>query len=138
MQGSSTLSWSIRYKVAIGIAEAIAYLHNGTERCIVHRDIKPSNILLSSKKTPKVDGNSLMNFIGLKSNVMSEIGLIDIDTVLQLCDFGLATWTSAPSIPFLCKTVKGTFGYDLKETHDRAKKKTRKEHFFLLLCSINL
>ncbi|KAE8690081.1 hypothetical protein F3Y22_tig00110927pilonHSYRG00032 [Hibiscus syriacus] len=28
-----------------------------------------------------------------------------------LCDFGLATWTSAPSIPFLCKTVKGAFGY---------------------------
>ncbi|KAL5539713.1 hypothetical protein UlMin_043750 [Ulmus minor] len=81
MKGSSTLPWSVRYKVAIGIAEAVAYLHNGTERCVVHRDIKPSNILLSSKKIPK------------------------------LCDFGLATWTSAPSIPFLCKTVKGTFGY---------------------------
>ncbi|GAB2300084.1 hypothetical protein Dimus_038601 [Dionaea muscipula] len=77
----ASLSWSHRYKVAIGVAEAIAYLHNGTERCIVHRDIKPSNILLSSKRRPK------------------------------LCDFGLATWTPAPSIPFLCKTVKGTFGY---------------------------
>lgn len=33
---------------------------------------------------------------------------------VQLCDFGLATWTSAPSVPFLCKTVKGTFGYDFK------------------------
>lgn len=30
---------------------------------------------------------------------------------MQLCDFGLATWTPAPSVPFLCKTVKGTFGY---------------------------
>ncbi|KAL2317232.1 hypothetical protein Fmac_031108 [Flemingia macrophylla] len=77
----SPLPWSVRYKVAIGIAEAVAYLHNGTERCVVHRDIKPSNILLSSKKIPK------------------------------LCDFGLATWTSAPSVPFLCKAVKGTFGY---------------------------
>ncbi|KAK4800403.1 hypothetical protein SAY86_020890 [Trapa natans] len=74
------LPWSARYKVAIGTGEAIRYLHNGTERCIVHRDIKPSNILLSSKKIPK------------------------------LCDFGLASWTSAPSVPFLCKTVKGTFG----------------------------
>ncbi|XP_010450541.1 PREDICTED: serine/threonine-protein kinase CDL1-like [Camelina sativa] len=75
------LPWSARYKVALGIADAIAYLHNGTEQCVVHRDIKPSNILLSSKKIPK------------------------------LCDFGLATWTAAPSVPFLCKTVKGTFGY---------------------------
>lgn len=54
IKGSSTLGWSVRYKVAIGIAEAVAYLHNGTERCVVHRDIKPSNILLSSNKTPKV------------------------------------------------------------------------------------
>ncbi|RDX87317.1 Proline-rich receptor-like protein kinase PERK13, partial [Mucuna pruriens] len=83
VKGSSPLPWSVRYKVAIGISEAVAYLHNGTERCVVHRDIKPSNILLSSKKIPK------------------------------LCDFGLATWTSAPSVPFLCKTVKGTFGYEL-------------------------
>ncbi|CAI9752955.1 unnamed protein product [Fraxinus pennsylvanica] len=75
------LPWSARYKVAVGIAEAVGYLHNGPERCIVHRDIKPSNILISSKKSPK------------------------------LCDFGLATWTPAPSVPFLCKTVKGTFGY---------------------------
>ncbi|KAJ6936090.1 hypothetical protein NC652_010972 [Populus alba x Populus x berolinensis] len=75
-KGSSGLPWSVRYKVALGIAQAIAYLHNGTERCVVHRDIKPSNILLSSKKVPK------------------------------LCDFGLATWTSAPSVPFLCKTAK--------------------------------
>lgn len=54
MKGSSALTWSDRYQVALKIAEAIAYLHNGTERCVVHRDIKPSNILLSSKKTPKV------------------------------------------------------------------------------------
>ncbi|XP_022939063.1 probable serine/threonine-protein kinase PBL25 [Cucurbita moschata] len=81
IKGSLSLSWSVRFKIALGIAEAVAYLHNGTERCVVHRDIKPSNILLSSKKVSK------------------------------LCDFGLATWTAAPSVPFLCKTVKGTFGY---------------------------
>ncbi|XP_022990961.1 probable serine/threonine-protein kinase PBL7 [Cucurbita maxima] len=81
MRGCLSLPWSVRFKIGIGIAEAVAYLHNGTERCVVHRDIKPSNILLSSKKMPK------------------------------LCDFGLATWTSAPFVPFLCKTVKGTFGY---------------------------
>lgn len=80
-KGCPALQWSVRYKIAVGIAEAIEYLHNGTERCVVHRDIKPSNIVLSSKMKPK------------------------------LCDFGLATWTPARSVPFLCKTVKGTFGY---------------------------
>ncbi|KAL5125337.1 Proline-rich receptor-like protein kinase PERK13 [Glycine soja] len=91
VKGSSPLPWSVRYEVAIGIAEAVAYLHNGTERCVVHRDIKPSNILLSSKKIPK------------------------------LCDFGLASWTSAPSVPFLCKTVKGTFGYLAPEYFEHGK-----------------
>lgn len=54
MRGGLSLPWSVRFKIGIGIAEAVAYLHNGTERCVVHRDIKPSNILLSSKKMPKV------------------------------------------------------------------------------------
>ncbi|XP_062003584.1 probable serine/threonine-protein kinase PBL7 isoform X1 [Rosa rugosa] len=108
VQGSSALSWSVRHKVAIGIAEAIAYLHNGTERCIVHRDIKPSNILLSSKKTPK------------------------------LCDFGLATWTSAPSVPFLCKTVKGTFGYLAPEyfQHGKISDKTDVYAFGVVLLEL--
>ncbi|XVF20629.1 hypothetical protein REPUB_Repub12eG0017500 [Reevesia pubescens] len=104
----STLPWSVRYKVALGIAEAVAYLHNGTERCVVHRDIKPSNILLSSKKTPK------------------------------LCDFGLATWTSAPSIPFLCKTVKGTFGYLAPEyfQHGKVSDKTDVYAFGVVLLEL--
>lgn len=54
MKGRFSLPWSVRFKIALGIAEAVAYLHNGTERCVVHRDIKPSNILLTSKKMPKV------------------------------------------------------------------------------------
>lgn len=53
-KGGPALPWPVRYKVAVGIAEAIDYLHNGMERCVVHRDIKPSNILVSSRKTPKV------------------------------------------------------------------------------------
>ncbi|XP_010274711.1 PREDICTED: serine/threonine-protein kinase BIK1-like [Nelumbo nucifera] len=103
-----SLQWSARFKVATGVAEAIAYLHNGTERCVVHRDIKPSNILLSSKKTPK------------------------------LCDFGLATWTPAPSVPFLCKTVKGTFGYLAPEyfQHGKVSDKTDVYAFGVVLLEL--
>ncbi|KAL7090207.1 hypothetical protein ACP275_12G026100 [Erythranthe tilingii] len=104
----AALSWSVRYKVAVGIAEAIEYLHNGTERCVVHRDIKPSNILLSSKKMPK------------------------------LCDFGLASWTPAPSIPFLCTTVKGTFGYLAPEyfQHGKVSDKTDVYAFGVVLLEL--
>lgn len=48
------MPWEERYKVAIGVARAIQYLHFGTDKCVIHRDIKPSNILLSSRKNPKV------------------------------------------------------------------------------------
>ncbi|KAL3376313.1 hypothetical protein AABB24_002982 [Solanum stoloniferum] len=107
-KGGPALPWSARYKVAVGIAESIGYLHNGTERCVVHRDIKPSNILLSSKKTPK------------------------------LCDFGLATWTPAPSVPFLCKTVKGTFGYLAPEyfQHGKVSDKTDVYAFGVVLLEL--
>lgn len=57
LNGGPVLSWSARCRISTGIAEAIQYLRNGTERCIVHRDIKPSNILVSFKKTPKVMKN---------------------------------------------------------------------------------
>ncbi|CAH8319526.1 unnamed protein product [Eruca vesicaria subsp. sativa] len=102
------LPWSTRYKIALGIADAISYLHNGTEQCVVHRDIKPSNILLSSNKNPK------------------------------LCDFGLATWTAAPSVPFLCKTVKGTFGYLAPEyfQHGKISDKTDVYAFGVVLLEL--
>ncbi|KAG6392777.1 hypothetical protein SASPL_147003 [Salvia splendens] len=107
-RGCPALPWPVRYKVAVGIAEAIDYLLNGTERCVVHRDIKPSNILVSSKKTPK------------------------------LCDFGLATWTPGPSVPFLCKMVKGTFGYLALEyfQHGKVSDKTDVYAFGVVLLEL--
>ncbi|XP_023760120.1 L-type lectin-domain containing receptor kinase IX.1 [Lactuca sativa] len=44
----STLPWTIRYKIALGLASALLYLHEECERCVVHRDIKSSNIMLDS------------------------------------------------------------------------------------------
>ncbi|KAI3871551.1 hypothetical protein MKX03_005734 [Papaver bracteatum] len=108
IRGSASLPWSSRFKIAMGIAEAVTYLHNGTDKCVVHRDIKPSNILLTSNKTPK------------------------------LCDFGLATWTTAPSVPFLCKTVKGTFGYLAPEyfQHGKVSGKTDVYAFGVVLLEL--
>ena len=48
------LKWSIRYKVALGIAEGLLYLHEDCQRRIIHRDIKAANILLTEDFQPQV------------------------------------------------------------------------------------
>ncbi|KAL8246954.1 hypothetical protein R6Q59_008170 [Mikania micrantha] len=44
----SPLEWTVRYKIATGLASALLYLHEEWEQCVVHRDIKTSNIMLDS------------------------------------------------------------------------------------------
>lgn len=40
--------------MAIGVAEALDYLHNGCGQSVIHRDVKSSNILLSDDFEPQV------------------------------------------------------------------------------------
>ncbi|RWR74086.1 Protein kinase domain-containing protein [Cinnamomum micranthum f. kanehirae] len=44
----STLTWPIRYKIALGLASALLYLHEEWEQYVVHRDFKSSNVMLDS------------------------------------------------------------------------------------------
>ena len=53
-KGKSVLSWEVRFKVAVGIAEALNYLHNECSPPAIHRDVKSSNILLSDELEPQV------------------------------------------------------------------------------------
>ncbi|CAG7904840.1 unnamed protein product [Brassica rapa] len=73
--------WSQRFKVAVGVAEALDYLHNTASQPVIHRDVKSSNILLSNDYEP------------------------------QVSDFGLARWASISTTHIVCSDVAGTFGY---------------------------
>ena len=50
---SSALSWNLRYRIAVGIAKGLAYLHEECNDCIIHCDIKPENVLLGAEFCPK-------------------------------------------------------------------------------------
>ncbi|KAB1213160.1 L-type lectin-domain containing receptor kinase IX.1 [Morella rubra] len=50
----SPLSWAVRYKISLGLASALLYLHEEWEQCVVHRDIKASNVMLDSSFNVKL------------------------------------------------------------------------------------
>ncbi|XP_028785171.1 receptor-like cytosolic serine/threonine-protein kinase RBK1 isoform X2 [Neltuma alba] len=79
--GSECLEWKTRFKVAIGVAQGLQYLHHDCQRRIIHRDIKASNILLNE-------------------NYEAEIS-----------DFGLAKWLPEKWTHHVVFPIEGTFGY---------------------------
>jgi interleukin-1 receptor-associated kinase 1 len=48
------MPWEARYRVALGAAYGLEYLHERCARRIVHRDVKPDNILLKDDYEPLV------------------------------------------------------------------------------------
>ncbi|KAK1415371.1 hypothetical protein QVD17_31152 [Tagetes erecta] len=46
--------WVTRYKIALGVAQGICYLHHDCDPVVVHRDLKPSNILLDGDMEARV------------------------------------------------------------------------------------
>uniref|UniRef100_A0A453FIH7 non-specific serine/threonine protein kinase n=1 Tax=Aegilops tauschii subsp. strangulata TaxID=200361 RepID=A0A453FIH7_AEGTS len=51
--GRATLDWPRRWKIAVGSAKGLAYLHEDCHPKIIHRDIKAANILLDYNYEPK-------------------------------------------------------------------------------------
>ncbi|CDY56672.1 BnaCnng30900D [Brassica napus] len=79
--GECSLGWEVRYKIILGAAQGLAYLHHDCVPPIVHRDIKANNILIGPDFEP---------YIG---------------------DFGLAKLVDDGDFARSSKTIAGSYGY---------------------------
>ncbi|WVY91641.1 hypothetical protein V8G54_037155 [Vigna mungo] len=57
------LTWDVRYKVALGVAAAVRYLHEDAEQCVLHRDIKSANVLLDTDFSTKLGDFGMAKFV---------------------------------------------------------------------------
>ncbi|XP_022997396.1 probable receptor-like serine/threonine-protein kinase At5g57670 [Cucurbita maxima] len=105
---SKTLEWSVRYKIAVGVARGLHYLHECCKHRIIHRDIKASNVLLGPDYEP------------------------------QITDFGLAKWLPNKWTHHAVVPIEGTFGYLAPEyfMHGFVDEKTDVFAFGVLLLEI--
>ncbi|KAL3735287.1 hypothetical protein ACJRO7_024421 [Eucalyptus globulus] len=67
--------WKILYKIAIGIARGLEYLHRGCNTRILHFDIKPQNILLDQDFIPKISDFGLAKLCHGKDSAVSTLGM---------------------------------------------------------------
>ncbi|PPD67585.1 hypothetical protein GOBAR_DD35538 [Gossypium barbadense] len=82
---TSTLPWKMRLEIMLGVAEGLAYLHEGLEVKVIYRDFKSSNVLLDENFRPK------------------------------LSDFGLAREGPTGDRTHVSTGVYGTYGYAAPE-----------------------
>jgi serine/threonine protein kinase len=104
--------WTERFNVAVGVAQALDYLHgNDNIRPVIHRDVKSSNILISEDFEPKVTNHCTPKMLPfLRSATSYQLNQIIYIGVMQLSDFGLALWATDATPQTTCNDVAGTFG----------------------------
>ncbi|KAK3121254.1 hypothetical protein QOZ80_8BG0649430 [Eleusine coracana subsp. coracana] len=107
-KSGEVLEWPLRYKIAVGVARGLQYLHMFCRHRIIHRDIKASNVLLGDDFEP------------------------------QISDFGLAKWLPKQWTHHSVIPIEGTFGYLAPEyfMHGIVDEKTDIFAFGVLLLEI--
>ncbi|KAK1323290.1 Receptor-like protein kinase [Acorus calamus] len=82
------LLWEVRFKIALGIAQGLEYLHHDCNPAIVHRDIKPKNIMLDLDMEPHISDFGIATLIDTSvspnsSVIIGTIGYMSPETAFM-------------------------------------------------------
>lgn len=81
-EGKCELNWLARFKIALGVAAGLEYLHMNQSPRIIHRDLKPANVLLDDEMEARIADFGLakavpdINTHVTTSNVAGTVGYI--------------------------------------------------------------
>ncbi|KAF5940855.1 hypothetical protein HYC85_022022 [Camellia sinensis] len=67
------LDWATRYKVLLGLASALVYLHEECGNPVIHRDVKPNNVMLDSKYNAHLGDFGLARLLQNEASVTTRI-----------------------------------------------------------------
>ncbi|CAL5422597.1 unnamed protein product [Camellia sinensis] len=67
------LDWATRYKVLLGLALVLVYLHEGCGNPVVHRDVKPNNVMLDSQYNARIGDFGLAGLLQNEASVTTRI-----------------------------------------------------------------
>ncbi|XP_062113291.1 G-type lectin S-receptor-like serine/threonine-protein kinase At1g34300 [Humulus lupulus] len=85
------LDWNIRYRIALGVARAIAYLHEECLEWVLHCDIKPENILLGDEFCPKISDFGL-------SKLRKKEAMVSLSKIRGTRGYMAPEWVKSDSI----------------------------------------
>ncbi|KAL5572984.1 hypothetical protein UlMin_022581 [Ulmus minor] len=132
-QRGGCLSWDLRYRVAIDVAKALAYLHHDCRSRILHLDVKPENILLDDSYRAVVSDFGLSKLMGKdESRVLTTIrGTRGYLAPEWLLENGISEKSDIYSYGMvLLEMLGGRRNVSFEEKGDEKDKSRRKWHYF--------